>query len=380
MFNVTDSVYRSTIMLRGGHHDGGSGAPDAVYTEFVSAAGLCNDVGREKLLPMLAFDARTQRPCVAQLFGREPEHFARAAALCAALGFDALDLNFGCPDAAVVRKQGAGAALIREPERAAAIVRAAVRGAAGALPVSVKTRAGFARRDELDPWVDALLACEPAALTLHARTAKELSKAPADWSMVARAVELAKGSDTLVFGNGDVASTAHAEELCAETGADGAMVGRAVLTNPWFFEGRDVTALTARERVAAVLRHLEVFAAAHGGGTGDGGTGEGSGGVRGAGGLAGAMERKGFGRLQKCFRGYFHAMPGRCPRAVATKRGLHDARTAAEAIEVATAFLQEEEEAQKDQQPQGQDDDRGGPLEGVQGLFSKGGRAASRLW
>ena len=356
MFDVTDTVYRSAIMTRrrstrvvaagggsssssapapaaagNGFHDeqGAGGTPDVVFTEFVSADGLCHPEGRTRLLPMLRFDARAQRPCVAQLFGRDPNTIERAAAMCVELGFDAIDLNFGCPDAAVVKRQGAGAALIREPDVAVALVAAAKRGAAGALPVSVKTRAGFSSRDELEPWVSALLSAEPAALTLHARTARELSKADADWGLVARAAALARGTGTPVFGNGDVASTAHAAALCAEHGADGAMIGRGVLTNPWFFEGRDVARVPADERFGAVLQHLEAFAAAHGGGRGDAARGD----------DAFHQERKAFTRLKKCFRGYFHSMPGGCARIKEAKRGLHAANTAVEAIEVARAYL-----------------------------------------
>jgi tRNA-dihydrouridine synthase len=104
------------------------------------------------------------------------------------------------------------------------------------IPVSVKTRVGY-NRDELETWLPFLLKEEPAVITVHARTRKEMSKVPARWERVARAVAIRNEmkSDTLIFGNGDVRSVADAHRRCEETGADGAMLGRAIFGNPWLF-------------------------------------------------------------------------------------------------------------------------------------------------
>lgn len=144
----------------------------------------------------------------------------------------------GCPDRSI-EKQKAGAALMKDPKRARELIRAAKKGAPS-LPVSVKTRVGFNTLEHVPPfgeWFTHLLAEEPAVLTVHARTRKELSKVPARWEHVREAVEIRDrlGSATRIVGNGDLVSIADARSKVAESGADGAMLGRAIFGNPWLF-------------------------------------------------------------------------------------------------------------------------------------------------
>src|SRR5205814_7748774 len=107
------------------------------------------------------------------------------AKLCASLGFDGIDINMGCPDKSV-EKDDAGAALIKNAANARALIRAAQ---AAGLPVSIKTRIGY-NKDELDTWLPELLAENPACVTIHARTRKEMSDVPAHWDAVARALKI----------------------------------------------------------------------------------------------------------------------------------------------------------------------------------------------
>jgi len=157
-----------------------------------------------------------------------------AAKLAVELGFDGVDLNMGCPAQAIM-KQGCGSAMIKNPAQARAVIKAAKRGA-GDIPVSVKTRLGY-NVDEVETWIPELLAENPAVLTVHARTRKELSKVPAKWDRLARVVELRDqlGSDTLIIGNGDVLSLEDAHSKAARSGVDGVMIGRALFGNPWLF-------------------------------------------------------------------------------------------------------------------------------------------------
>ncbi|MEY4602596.1 MAG: hypothetical protein RL292_537, partial [Candidatus Parcubacteria bacterium] len=99
-----------------------------------------------------------------------------------------------------------------------------------------KTRIGY-NKNELETWLPAILETKPALVTVHARTRKEMSLVPARWEHVARAVEIRNelSPETLIFGNGDVKNVAHGIALCEETGADGAMLGRAIFGNPWLF-------------------------------------------------------------------------------------------------------------------------------------------------
>ncbi len=271
MANVTDAAFRH--MFAQEHRALPADARPVLYTEFVSVEGLLSR-GRERLLPDLWFNKGAasgrpdadadEHPIVAQIFGVKPDQFARAAELVAGMGFDGIDINMGCPDRAVER-QGAGAALIKTPALAQKIIRATREGAGG-LPISVKTRIGW-NTEQLDEWIPALLEEHPAALIVHLRTRKEMSKVPAHWDLAPRLVALRDahsplGKDgtggTLVFGNGDVASRDDARARAAAYGLDGVMVGRGAFGAPWFFTGKEPD---LRERLTRLVEHTELFEA-----------------------------------------------------------------------------------------------------------------------
>ncbi|MCI0619721.1 tRNA-dihydrouridine synthase family protein [Candidatus Wolfebacteria bacterium] len=258
MADVTDAAFRRIIARYG--------KPDVMWTEFISADGLFKG-GYDVLVKDLQYD-ESERPIVAQFFSREPELMVRAAALAEKLGFDGVDINMGCPDRSVC-KQGAGAAMIRAPKLAQEIIRATKE--ATRLPVSIKTRIGY-DENELDTWLPTLLETEPAAVALHARTKKEMSKVPAHWEEIARAVQMRDtlGSATVIIGNGDIEDMADARRRAEETGADGIMLGRAIFGNPWLFSNsrelensRSVGVVEERPPLAERLRvlgeHLTLF-------------------------------------------------------------------------------------------------------------------------
>src|SRR3990167_5571675 len=195
MANVTDAAFRFMIAKYG--------RPDVMFTEFVSADGLCSD-GKEKLLVDFWY-GENERPIVAQIFGANPENIFKAGQLIKDLKFDGLDINMGCPDRAVL-KQGAGGALIKNPKLAQELIQAAKEGMRG-LPVSVKTRTG-STKDILEEWLPHLFEAKLSAIIIHARTVKELSLVPARWNQVALAVKLANSLPAderpFILGNGDV--------------------------------------------------------------------------------------------------------------------------------------------------------------------------------
>jgi len=260
MADVTDAAFRRMIAKYGKFTRRSAergGGPDVMWTEFVSADGLCS-VGKKKLLHLLKF-SKKEKPIVAQLFGAKPETMRRAAAIVAKLGFDGLDINMGCPDRAV-EKQGGGAALIKNPLLARQLIRAAKRGA-GKIPVSVKTRIGY-NKNELASWLPELLAEKPAAIIIHARTRKELSNVPARWEHIREAVLLRDklGSKTLIIGNGDVADLADACEKVKMSGADGAMIGRAFFGKPWLLSNTKFSErLSERLSLSVLLAHTKLF-------------------------------------------------------------------------------------------------------------------------
>ncbi|KKW34634.1 MAG: tRNA-dihydrouridine synthase [Candidatus Uhrbacteria bacterium GW2011_GWC2_53_7] len=253
MDDVTDVAFREIVASYA--------TPDVFYTEFVSCEGMLHNP--EALSVKLKFTSK-QKPIVAQLFGASPANFRKCAEIVAALGFDGIDINMGCPDRAVV-KQGAGAALIKNPIQAKKIIIETKKGAVvlgKAIPVSVKTRLVFET--------------EPAAVVIHARTASELSKVPARWERVARAVELRdkfygrRKVRPLIIGNGDVNNLFEATERARESGADGVMLGRAALGAPWIFrnaaafkargyEKRKARVVSAEARLRATVRHTRMF-------------------------------------------------------------------------------------------------------------------------
>jgi len=234
MADVTDVAFRALVAKRG--------APDVYWTEFVSADWLyytreikkipdeANPLMRELQI------GEGQRPIIAQIFSGKPEMIAYATKLVARLGFDGVDINMGCPDSSV-EKQSAGAALMKNPHLAAELIKAAKE--ASNLPVSVKTRVGY-HKESLDEWLPLLLEAEPAAITLHLRTRKDMSLVPARWELMKRAVDIRNkiNPNILLIGNGDVQDLDDAKVKVAESGCDGVMIGRGMFGNPWVFSAR----------------------------------------------------------------------------------------------------------------------------------------------
>ncbi len=232
------------------------GKPDVLYTEFVSCDGLCSEKGRPKLMPHLIFK-NNERPIVAQFFGANPKNFYKCAQLAVELGFDGIDINMGCPAGKVV-KHDSGAGLILNPELAKEIIRETKRGA-NKLPVSVKTRIGY-NKIITEEWISRLIEAEPAALTIHGRTMKEMSKVPAHWDEIGKAAVLCQKAGIPIIGNGDVVSYAEGIEKAKQYGLDGIMVGRGIFSNPWFFNPAvDPATKTPAERIELMQKHIQLF-------------------------------------------------------------------------------------------------------------------------
>jgi len=254
MANVTDWAFRQVILK--------CGKPDVFYTEFLSCDGIVHDKSRfEKEL----YFEKSEKPIVVQFFGAKPENFYKCAQLAQELSFDGIDINMGCPDRSV-EKQGAGAALIKNPELAQEIIRETKRGA-GKLPVSVKTRLGY-NKIITKEWISSLLETELAAITIHGRTRKEMSLAPAHWDEIGLAAEIAtssanswqEGAKTLIIGNGNVTDIDDANKKAKDYNLDGIMIGRGIFANPWFFNKKiDPQEIKPAQRIELMLEHLKFF-------------------------------------------------------------------------------------------------------------------------
>lgn len=292
MADVTDAAFRKVIAKYG--------KPDVTWTEFVSADGLMRATpeGKMKLMRDLMYSAdepANERPIVAQLFSSHPEYMKAATKLVAELGFDGVDINMGCPDKSI-EKQGCGAAMIKSPKVAQAVIRAAKEGAeeawnemkekgtlpehqlTGPIPVSVKTRIGY-NKNELATWLPAILEEEPAVVTIHCRTRKEMSKVPARWEHIREAAQIRDeffikkyGRDseefllnkTLILGNGDALSVADGFEKAKANDADGVMLGRAIFGNPWLFSALNTMTYiqyqpSISEKLQVMVEHTKLF-------------------------------------------------------------------------------------------------------------------------
>ncbi len=248
MADVTDSAFRQIVLA--------CGKPDVFYTEFVSADGLCSEKGRLKLMSHLKFK-KNERPIVAQFFGANPENFYKCAQLAVRLGFDGIDINMGCPAGKIV-KHNSGAGLILNPKLAQEIIQEAKHGACG-LPVSVKTRIGY---DKIitEKWISHLIKAKPAVIILHGRTMKEMSKVPNHWDEISKAAILCRKAGISIVGNGDIMTHQEGLEKAEQYGLDGIMIGRAIFSNPWFFNPSiDPLTKTPAEKIELLKKHIKLF-------------------------------------------------------------------------------------------------------------------------
>ena len=248
MAGVTDLPFRSLCRRMG---------CGFTYTEMISAKGLL--YGGENTRQLLA-TAENERPCGAQLFGRDPEILAgMAKRLCEehAGEIAVIDINMGCPARKIV-SNGEGSALMLEPALAGRIIREVAR--ASSLPVTVKFRKGF-DAGHINAVAFAKMAQEngAAAVTVHGRTREQMYSGQADWDIIA---EVKAALSIPVIGNGDVFSGADAVKMKAHTRCDGVMVARGAQGNPFIFEEinaaleqRPYEAPTPARRIEVAVEH-----------------------------------------------------------------------------------------------------------------------------
>ena len=233
---------------------------DVVYTEFISSEGLIRDAA--KSVQKLDIYEK-ERPVGIQIFGANLDSMLRSVEIVEASKPDIIDINFGCPVKKVVSK-GAGAGILKDIPLMVKLTEAMAKHTH--LPVTVKTRLGW--DDDSIKIVEVAERLQDAgakAISIHGRTSAQMYKGDANWHPIA-AVKNNQRMQIPIFGNGDVDSPEKAKLMRDEFGLDGAMIGRASIGNPWFFNqvkhffetGIHATPPSIEDRVAVARRHLEM--------------------------------------------------------------------------------------------------------------------------
>jgi len=233
---------------------------DVVYTEFISSEGLIRDAA--KSVQKLDIYEK-ERPVGIQIFGANLDSMLRSVEIVEASKPDIIDINFGCPVKKVVSK-GAGAGILKDIPLMVKLTEAMAKHTH--LPVTVKTRLGW--DDDSIKIVEVAERLQDAgakAISIHGRTRAQMYKGDANWHLIA-AVKNNQRMQIPIFGNGDVDSPEKAKLMRDEFGLDGAMIGRASIGNPWFFNqvkhffetGTHATPPSIEDRVAVARRHLKM--------------------------------------------------------------------------------------------------------------------------
>lgn len=251
MEDVSDPPFRALCKENGA---------DVVYTEFISSEGLIRNAA--KSVQKLDIYEK-ERPVGIQIFGANLDSMLRSVEIVEASKPDIIDINFGCPVKKVVSK-GAGAGILKDIPLMVKLTEEMAKRTH--LPLTIKTRLGWDHDSiKIVEVAERLQDAGAKAISIHGRTRAQMYKGDADWVPIA-AVKNNPRMHIPIFGNGDVHSPERAIEMRDRYGLDGAMIGRASIGNPWFFNqvkhfmktGEHVSPPSLKERVAVARRHLEM--------------------------------------------------------------------------------------------------------------------------
>lgn len=253
MADMTDSAFCQVVRKIGG--------AGVVYREMVSSEAVVRD--NAKTLGMTDF-VEAERPIVQQIFGSDPLTMARSAAIIMEhAGPEGIDINMGCPVYKITSNFN-GCALMKEPDRAAAIIKE-MKQAIGNTPLSVKIRLGWSDPDDFKKFIPVVEEAGAALITIHGRTKAQGYAGKSDWARIAEAKKIAR---VPLLANGDIHEPHQVKEALEITGADGVLIARGALGNPWFFklanEGNDVADISLAERIAVLLEHARLHIAQYG--------------------------------------------------------------------------------------------------------------------
>jgi len=254
MEDVSDPPFRALCKENGA---------DVVYTEFISSEGLIRDAAKS----VIKLDIyEKERPVGIQIFGANLDSMLQAVDIVEKSNPDIIDINYGCPVKKVVSK-GAGAGILKDLCLMESLTKAIVERTN--LPVTVKTRLGWDHDTiKIVEVAERLQDVGCKAIAIHGRTRSQMYKGDADWSYI----EKVKNNPRMhipVFANGDINTPERAIYVRDELGLDGAMIGRASIGNPWFFNevkhyfetGLHKEPASIKERAEVAKRHLQMSVA-----------------------------------------------------------------------------------------------------------------------
>ena len=251
MEDVSDPPFRALCKENGA---------DVVYTEFISSEGLIRNAAKSTMKLDIY---EKERPVGIQIFGANLDSMLQSVDIVEKTKPDIIDINFGCPVKKVVCK-GAGAGILKDIDKMEMLTREMAKRTN--LPLTVKTRLGWDEKSiKIVEVAERIQDAGAQAITIHGRTRAQMYKGFADWRLISD-VKNNPRMKIPVFGNGDVNSPEKALEMRDKFGLDGAMIGRASIGNPWFFNqvkhffktGEHLAQPTINERINMAEAHLKM--------------------------------------------------------------------------------------------------------------------------
>lgn len=221
-----------------------------IFREMLSAEAIIHH--NEKTIKKLKIDKK-ERPVIQQIFGCDPKIMAEAAKIvCRIAKPDGLDVNMGCPAKKVI-KNFHGAALMKEPNLAIKIIQAVKK--AVNIPVSVKTRLGWAKPEEILSFAPLLEKAGADLISIHGRTKNQGFEGQANWKIIGQVKKILK---IPVLANGGILTPTDIVACLEETKADGVLIARGALGNPWIFQGRRKQDIPFDELAEVILKHARL--------------------------------------------------------------------------------------------------------------------------
>ena len=251
MEDVSDPPFRALCKENGA---------DVVYTEFISSEGLIRNAAKSTMKLDIY---EKERPVGIQIFGANLDSMLQSVDIVEKTKPDIIDINFGCPVKKVVCK-GAGAGILKDIDKMELLTREMAKRTN--LPLTVKTRLGWDEKSiKIVEVAERIQDAGAQAITIHGRTRAQMYKGLADWRLISD-VKNNPRMKIPVFGNGDVNTPEKAVEMRDKFGLDGAMIGRASIGNPWFFNlvkhffktGQHLPQPTLFERINMAEEHLKM--------------------------------------------------------------------------------------------------------------------------